>query len=55
MQQNEKLSVFMPMRQMTINADLDARVKMVLQSGYPSVETNHTGGRCCPKHCRKEQ
>lgn len=40
----------MPMRQVTTDADLRARVKRVLQSGYPSAQTSETGDRCCTKH-----
>ena len=37
-------------RQVTTVADVCARVKRVLQSGYPSAVTSETGDRCCIKH-----
>lgn len=43
------------MKQVTTVADLHARVKRVLQSGYPCAETSETGDRRCTKHGWNEQ
>jgi hypothetical protein len=38
------------MRQVITAADLCARVKRVLESGYPSAATSETGDRCGTNH-----